>query len=231
MGMAVGPAASMTTAPDEGIAPALEQLVRVEAWSVFRRFPQGIIELDDLIGFGYLGLLDARDRYDPRRGVNFEIYARYRIRGAIYDGLRDMGLLSRKLYRALRQQVIAWRAAGAPRPTPAGGPSAQDDSYVLYSTIANLATAFMVEAALPSQGPDPERSAVQRDDLDRLRRAIAKLDDEERGLLAAIYDLDRVGDSGGAYARREGHSRFMLTRRHRAVLERLRALMGVEVDP
>lgn len=46
------------------------------------------VELDDLIGWGYLGLIEAADRYDGSRGVPFRSFAHYRIKGAIYDGLR-----------------------------------------------------------------------------------------------------------------------------------------------
>ena len=46
------------------------------------------VELDDLIGWGYLGLIEAADRFDHERGVPFRSYAHYRIKGAIYDGLR-----------------------------------------------------------------------------------------------------------------------------------------------
>lgn len=46
------------------------------------------VELDDLIGWGYLGLIEAADRFDESRGVPFRSFAHYRIKGAIYDGLR-----------------------------------------------------------------------------------------------------------------------------------------------
>ena len=46
------------------------------------------VELDDLIGWGLLGLIDAAARYDARRGVTFLSFAHHRIRGAMLDGLR-----------------------------------------------------------------------------------------------------------------------------------------------
>ena len=46
------------------------------------------VELDDLIGWGYLGLIEAADRFEESRGVPFRSYAHFRIKGAIYDGLR-----------------------------------------------------------------------------------------------------------------------------------------------
>ncbi|WP_135547197.1 FliA/WhiG family RNA polymerase sigma factor [Paenibacillus cymbidii] len=44
---------------------------------------------DDLSSFGIMGLIDAIDKFDYKRGLQFETYASWRIRGAIIDGLRQ----------------------------------------------------------------------------------------------------------------------------------------------
>ncbi|MEJ7615055.1 MAG: sigma-70 family RNA polymerase sigma factor, partial [Candidatus Fervidibacter sacchari] len=49
------------------------------------------VEEGDLISYGLIGLLEAIDRFDQTRGVPFEAFATQRIRGAIVDGLRQMG--------------------------------------------------------------------------------------------------------------------------------------------
>jgi len=43
---------------------------------------------EDLISCGVIGLIDAIDRFDLSRGVKFETYAYFRIRGEIIDQLR-----------------------------------------------------------------------------------------------------------------------------------------------
>ena len=45
-------------------------------------------EIDDLIAFGFGGLLEAKRRFDPTRGVRFQTFAYYRVRGAMLDGVR-----------------------------------------------------------------------------------------------------------------------------------------------
>src|SRR6476620_4635476 len=60
------------------------------------------IEFEDLVEYGMIGLLEAADRYDPSHGANFMTFAYYRIRGAIYDGLRGMGWMSRSEYAKAR---------------------------------------------------------------------------------------------------------------------------------
>ncbi len=39
------------------------------------------VELNDLVGAGVLGLLDAIEKFDPSRGVKFKTYAELRIKG------------------------------------------------------------------------------------------------------------------------------------------------------
>ncbi|MDD5593673.1 MAG: sigma-70 family RNA polymerase sigma factor [Candidatus Margulisbacteria bacterium] len=47
------------------------------------------IEYDDLVSDGTVGLMKAWENFDPKRGVKFETYASYRIRGEMLDGLKN----------------------------------------------------------------------------------------------------------------------------------------------
>jgi len=47
------------------------------------------IDYNDLVSDGTVGLLKAWESFDPNRGVKFETYASYRIRGEILDGLKN----------------------------------------------------------------------------------------------------------------------------------------------
>lgn len=47
------------------------------------------VSRDDLSSFGVMGLIDAIEKFDYLRGLQFETYASWRIRGAIIDGLRQ----------------------------------------------------------------------------------------------------------------------------------------------
>ncbi|THF81241.1 FliA/WhiG family RNA polymerase sigma factor [Cohnella fermenti] len=44
---------------------------------------------DDLVSNGAMGLIDAIEKFDYQRGLQFETYASWRIRGSIIDGLRQ----------------------------------------------------------------------------------------------------------------------------------------------
>lgn len=61
------------------------------------------VEFDDLVGFGQFGLLDAISKYDPSKNVKFKTYAVTRIRGAIFDELRQIDWVPRSVRQKSRE--------------------------------------------------------------------------------------------------------------------------------
>jgi RNA polymerase sigma factor for flagellar operon FliA len=60
------------------------------------------IDIDDLMNVGVIGLIQAVDRYDPKRDNKFMTYAVFRIRGAVLSELRSRDFLSRANRRKIR---------------------------------------------------------------------------------------------------------------------------------
>jgi RNA polymerase sigma factor for flagellar operon FliA len=52
------------------------------------KLPIDASDREDLVNVGVIGLMEALDKYDKQRNVQFETYARFRIRGAVLDELR-----------------------------------------------------------------------------------------------------------------------------------------------
>ena len=63
----------------------------------------GSVEFDDLVGFGQFGLLDAIEKFDPSKNVKFKTYAVTRIRGAIFDELRQLDWVPRSVRQKSRE--------------------------------------------------------------------------------------------------------------------------------
>ena len=76
--------------------------VRYIARHIHERLPSHV-SIDDLFQAGILGLIDAVDKFDPQKNVQFMSYARFRIRGAILDSLRHMDWGPRNLRRQARR--------------------------------------------------------------------------------------------------------------------------------
>lgn len=79
-------------------APTIKHL----ALRISMRLPSHI-DVDDLINAGVIGLMDAIEKFDPDKGVRFETYAEFRIRGAILDELRAQDWVSRSVRQKANQ--------------------------------------------------------------------------------------------------------------------------------
>jgi RNA polymerase sigma factor FliA len=78
-------------------------LVKAIAVRVHENLPVHV-DLDDLVHAGVLGLFDAATKYNPAKKVAFHSYAKYRIKGAILDSLRQLDWASRDLRK--RQKLV-----------------------------------------------------------------------------------------------------------------------------
>jgi RNA polymerase sigma factor for flagellar operon FliA len=72
--------------------------VRYIARRIHERLPQHV-ELEDLVSAGVVGLIDAFNKFDHSKKVQFKSYAQFRIRGAILDSLRILDWSPRELRR------------------------------------------------------------------------------------------------------------------------------------
>ncbi|WAM32126.1 FliA/WhiG family RNA polymerase sigma factor [Caldicellulosiruptor naganoensis] len=63
----------------------------------------GNVEYEDLVSYGSIGLLDAIEKYDSRKGVKFETYAYTRIKGAIIDCVRSQDWVPRSIRQKAKE--------------------------------------------------------------------------------------------------------------------------------
>lgn len=154
---------SHSTARENAILQNLD-LVQSVARRLQRSLPP-CVTFDDLAGAGMVGLVQAVDRFDERRGLNFKTYAQHRVWGAMQDFLRDEDPLSRTERRRVRECAPALAATGY------GNPAATvslDDIHP-RCLAAPGATAFVV-----------------RSDLQAARRCLSP---RENRLITLLYDL------------------------------------------
>jgi RNA polymerase sigma factor FliA len=81
--------------------------VRYIARRIHDHLPRHVL-LDDLVHAGVLGLIDALQKFDAEKHVQFGSYAKFRIRGAILDSLREMDWSPRDLRRKGRRLEEAY---------------------------------------------------------------------------------------------------------------------------
>ena len=164
------------------------------------------IEFDDLMEFGTIGLLEAADRFDPKHGANFMTFSYYRVRGAIYDGLRQMGWVSRNEYAKLRfeERANAYLANVSNRQT-IGDKTSEAEINELAAQVQNLVTIYVTSLEGMEGLQVEDKDAVPIDsrlaDLEMkayVRQALSQMDEQEQTLLTMYYfkemSLQEVGD-------------------------------------
>lgn len=92
----------MYKADEEQIIKELLPTVKRIASDLVQHLPKNV-EVEDLIQEGVLALISAIRRYDPRRGVNLRTFLIKRIKGAMYDYLRNIDWMPRNLRRNIKE--------------------------------------------------------------------------------------------------------------------------------
>jgi RNA polymerase sigma factor for flagellar operon FliA len=93
---------SPTTSMRENLILQYAPLVKYVGGRMAVSLP-GLLNSDDVLSYGTIGLIQAVDRFDPEQGVKFETYAIRRIRGSIIDAIRTLQTRSRDVSRRARE--------------------------------------------------------------------------------------------------------------------------------
>jgi len=227
--------------PDQRL---LEQLPQVKyiARRIHERLPQHV-PFDDLLHAGIVGLMDAMNKYDPSKNVRFSSYAKFRIRGAILDSLRDMDWSPRDLRRKARRleatlqklQTELGRSASEPELAQAMGMKLEDFQHMLDELRGLEVGSLQVESLEDGRetdlgesipGPanqDPLFLCLQGERRQMLADAIAQLPQREQQVLALYYQeeltMKEVGAVLGVGESRVSQIHSMAVARLRATLE------------
>jgi RNA polymerase sigma factor for flagellar operon FliA len=223
-------------------------LVRFVAEKIHRHLPPGV-DLESLIHSGVVGLLEALERFDPKRGVEFEIYARYRIQGEVMQCLRSLDWVSRSV-RAWGRKIEAARAKLAGRFIRE--PSAEEmskeleiplETYYRLDQRVNDATLLSLEdlsvaAEADWEGLhqnlsqnvylDPLSFVENKDLVDKLAGAVDRLPERERMVVTLYYHEElTLREIGEILDLSEGRICQIFAQ----AVGRLRVALGVTVKP
>lgn len=166
------------------------------------------VEMDDLVGWGVMGLLDAVEKFDHTQDIKFSTYASIRIRGAIIDEIRSLDWAPRSLRTMARKVGAAkekLRHQGGQEPSAeaiAAEIGTTEDHVV--DTLAQVQTAqvLSLDDYLPAEdssesrkrdvtsnaaAPDPARLAEDQERRERLIEAILGLPEQQQKVLNLYY--------------------------------------------
>jgi RNA polymerase sigma factor for flagellar operon FliA len=190
----------MTTDDRDALIEQHRPYVRALALEIIRSLPPNV-ELDELIACGYLGLVEAAERYDPRYGASFQTFAYYRIRGAIYDGLRKMGPLSRTEYSRQRFAANANDIVQSVVDDEYGRANVSlnvdDEIASVKGLIDDLLPVFLLSLdddnppLVVDETPNAEAMLEKNDLIAYTRGLISQLQDDDRFVIEQVYFKNR----------------------------------------
>jgi len=215
-------------------------LVKRMAMQMRGRLPLHV-ELDDLVGNGVLGLVDAVQKFDSRKEVKLESYARHRIRGAMLDGLRSVDCASRDMRKKEKKAERVYRSLEAKLGrAPSNAEMAEALGITLamwYRTVRELQGVGFdwlrpvnsVEVkeiretggeSLPASGRDNQFDrCYRREQRDLLDRALRRLPERDQEIVQLYYHHDLTMGQIGS---RLGIDESRVSQLHAAALARLR---------
>ncbi|MGH9500007.1 MAG: FliA/WhiG family RNA polymerase sigma factor [Terriglobales bacterium] len=208
---------------------------------IFERLPQHVV-FEDLVHAGVVGLIEAVRSYDASKSVPFNAFAKFRIRGAILDSLREMDWGSRPLRRKGRrmEEAIATLSAKLGR-----HPDEEEIAVEMGVSIEKLheialrldgltlvgqqvsslfdrsGTQDLIESA-PSHDENPYDLCLRTEIKERLADAIGTLSEKEQ-LVVSLYYREELTMKEIAKVVQLGESR--VSQIHALALPKLRAAL------
>jgi RNA polymerase sigma factor for flagellar operon FliA len=166
------------------------------------------VEFDDLVGYGIFGLIDAIDKYDNAKGVKFETYASFRIRGAIIDHIRRMDWVPRTLRQKNKQmeqvytrleETLGRQPTDEELAEKLGMSLDETQDLMRKSSVLSLVSLddYMEQnyessfASLVANRVDsPEEQTERQERKEMLAEAISKLSEKEKLVITLYYFED-----------------------------------------
>jgi len=174
-------------------------LVKRVALHLKGRLPN-FMELDELIQVGMIGLIEAKSSFDASKGVEFEIFAKNRVRGAILDQVRKLSYLPRSAIVSIREHNEATalltgqlgREASQSELAEFMGKDIEsfqkERVHAHRFQTVSLETQLSDTVDMPAgESDNPEAQIVQEQFMDTLMASIESLPERERTVVSLYY--------------------------------------------
>lgn len=168
-------------------------LVKYVAGRVRSGLPSSV-ESNDLVSEGVIGLMDAIDKFEPGRGLQFQTYAVSRIRGAIIDSLRAADWVPRAVRSTIRditrvQTSLETELGRAP--TDQEVAAALEVSVAslrkMYGSISSTGIASLDELGFGDEVAPRADEPADDHQLDALLPAVRELAERDQVIVALYY--------------------------------------------
>jgi RNA polymerase sigma factor for flagellar operon FliA len=210
-------------------------MVKRVAFHLRGRIPP-LLDLDELVQVGMLGLIEAARGYDPRRGIPFEHFALSRVRGAMLDEVRRVSDLTRSSVAFNKSEnAAAHKLVAELGRMPTQGEVAQSmgkdiESYHREQGQAWRSETFSIEEVseevmniAAERGFQPEAQVERAQLLEALAGAIQELPERDQLIISLYYveelNLKEIGEILGVSESRVSQLLTALAKKLRSLLQ------------
>lgn len=151
-----------------------------------------VLDYEDILSFGTIGLIEAVERFDYEKGVKFETYAISRIRGAIIDALRSLDRLPRSVRQKAKDadKALVSLAEGLGR-DPTDEEVSEAMGLTLQAYRKHLIDAAWITVSLDTMG-------MSNDGEEDSGGALGIADPDEEDFNVGLEKQELVGELAGA---------------------------------
>lgn len=179
------------------------------ATSIANRIAQSVsssVDYDDILCNARLGLLEAAQRFDIAHEVDFRTFAYYRIKGAIYDGLRKSGWIPRSLYAKIKFEEAAndYLQNASHEEAQKIHEDKKENATKASETVNSLASIYVISIdasedmeIADNNSVDVEERATLQQVRSHMRIAINQLPPKEKQLIMMYYFQNRTLEEAG----------------------------------
>jgi RNA polymerase sigma factor for flagellar operon FliA len=207
------------------------------------------IDIDDLVSWGIVGLLDAIKKYDASKEASFSTYAQFRIRGAILDHLRSLDWVP----RSVRQKASLLEKTCRQLENTLGRPPQEEEiagalgvditEYQgLLSKVGEMSLFSLEDLGFgsgeerlevgsliePTNSNDPLATVLTQERVEIVADAIGQLPDRERMVVTLYYHEELTMKEVGAVL---GLTESRVSQVHSQAMLRLRGNLRVPLRP
>ena len=227
------PVAALPTAQSEVVKRFTPLVLRIA--KRVRRRTGFLVELDDLMCEGMIGLLQAAERFDPSRAIEFEHLASVRVQGAMLDSLRRLDPLSQRRRREARKVRTTEEKLSAALGRPATAEEMAralglplDDYHKLAQEVATTPPVSLddMTGEVRSGGANQEETTFDKERSAQMKAQIEQLPEKQRLVLSLVYYNEL---SQKEVATVLGVTEARVSQLHKEALERLRKKLAVTV--
>lgn len=216
-------------------------LIRTIVASIYSsgNIPPGI-EFDDLVGFGYEGLVKAWKNYKNDKGALFKTYATYRIRGEVLDNIRKEWKSRNPSYnRKVDKEKIKAKIQEIAKNIIDENPNSTEDERdaALQHALSTSAVVYLLSLEnIENLATQLKKEDISSEIINRIERtneriflqeSIEEMSDEERTLIQMYY---YEGKSQIDIARALNMSKSKISRMHMKLLDRLKHKLSYKLN-